>query len=192
MVGTRPPSLFKLRRTLCPPYTPRWLHFSARVAASRAIPDSNVKQPRGHASAFSRRFAPELLHASPSKLKRGRRECRVKASPMARLQQKKQAAVTTGSARSSGTPCAMVFTVCFALSPGTGLSCPRRFVDHPAKLSASVGAPGPHDFTVRLGVVRRRDTRAATPLRPSHPAANVRDDREAPLFKAAGRAEKCS
>jgi hypothetical protein len=30
----------------------------------------------------------------------GRRECRVMASPMARLQQKKQAAVTTGSAGS--------------------------------------------------------------------------------------------
>ena len=47
----------------------------------------------------------------------------------------------------------MVFTVCFVLSPGTGLSCPRRFVDHPAKLGASVGASGPHDLTVRdLGV----------------------------------------
>jgi hypothetical protein len=36
----------------------------------------------GYADAFSRReFAPELLRASPSKLKEGRRECRVKASP---------------------------------------------------------------------------------------------------------------
>jgi hypothetical protein len=94
--------------------------------------------------------------------------------------------------QTSGIPCAMVLTVYVVLSSGTGLSCPRRLVDHPAKLSASVGAPGPHAFTVRLGIVRRRDTRAATPLRPSHPAANVRDDREAPLFKAAGRAEKCS
>jgi hypothetical protein len=68
---------------------------------------------------------------------------------MARLQQKKQAAVTTGSAGSSDIPCAMALTVCFVLSPGTGLSCPRRFVDHPAKLGASVGASGPHDFTVR-------------------------------------------
>jgi hypothetical protein len=45
---------------------------------------------------------------------------------MARLQQEKQAAVTTGSARSSGIPCAMVLTVSFALSSGTGLSCPRH------------------------------------------------------------------
>jgi hypothetical protein len=46
------------------------------------------------------------------------------------------------------------FTAYIALSPGTGLSCPRRFVDHPAKLNASVGASGPHDFAVRSGVAR--------------------------------------
>jgi hypothetical protein len=37
---------------------------------------------------------------------------------MARLQNKKQAADTTGSAKSSGIPCAMVLTVSFVLSPG--------------------------------------------------------------------------
>jgi hypothetical protein len=31
----------------------------------------------------------------------------------------------------------------------TGLSCHHRLADHPAKLDASVGASGPHDFTVR-------------------------------------------
>ena len=50
--------------------------------------------------------------------------------------------------QTSGIPCAMALTVYVVLSPGTGLSCPRRLVDHPAKLSASVGAPGPHDFAV--------------------------------------------
>jgi len=48
------------------------------------------------------------------------------ASPMARLQQKKQAAVTTGSARSTGIPCAMVLTVSFGLSSVTMLGCHRR------------------------------------------------------------------
>jgi hypothetical protein len=38
---------------------------------------------------------------------------------MARLQQKKQAAVTTGLAGSTGIPCAMVLTVSFALSSVT-------------------------------------------------------------------------
>jgi hypothetical protein len=45
---------------------------------------------------------------------------------MARLQQKKLAAVTTGSAEKPGLPCAMVLTVSFVLSLGTGLSCPHR------------------------------------------------------------------
>jgi hypothetical protein len=62
------------------------------------------------------RRAPELLRRSPSKI-RGRRECRVMTSPMARLQQKKQAAVTTGSAGSTGIPCAMVYGLYRAL-PG--------------------------------------------------------------------------
>jgi hypothetical protein len=42
---------------------------------------------------------------------------------MARLQQKKQAAVTTGSAKSTGIPCAMVLTVSF------GLLCLRNLAE---------------------------------------------------------------
>jgi hypothetical protein len=49
---------------------------------------------------------------------------------MARQQTKKLAAVTTGSAESSGIPCAMVLTVSFALSLGTGLDCPHHQRDH--------------------------------------------------------------
>jgi hypothetical protein len=44
-------------------------------------------------------------------------------------------------------------------------------------LNASVGASGPHDFTVRF----KRSRQKHHP-RPSHPAPNVRDDREAPLL----------
>jgi hypothetical protein len=40
----------------------------------------------------------------------GRRECRMQAAPMARLQQKTQAAVTTGPAGTTGIPWAMVLT----------------------------------------------------------------------------------
>src|SRR5271169_1691718 len=58
--------------------------------------------------------------------------------------------VTTGSPVSPGLPCAMVLTASFALSPVTGLSCHRRLRgNNPAKLDASVGASGPHDFAVR-------------------------------------------
>src|ERR1700731_4327116 len=57
--------------------------------------------------------------------------------------------VTTVTPESPGIPRAMVLTVSFVLSPVTGLSCHRRLADTPAKLDASVGASGPHDFAVR-------------------------------------------
>ena len=45
------------------------------------------------------------------------------------------------------------------------------------ELDASVGASGPHDFAVREQRHSSRDV-----PRPSHPAPNVRDDRETPLW----------
>jgi hypothetical protein len=68
----------------------------------------------------------------------------------------------------------------YVISPGTGLSCPRhsRRNCFSRKLSASVGAPGPHDFAVRFSAAR-----LATPPRPPHPAPNVRDDRDTPLLR---------
>ena len=78
---------------------------------------------------------------------------------------------------SPGIPRAMVLTVSFALSPVIGLFCHRHLADTSAKLDASVEASGPHDFAVRGHVIRH-----VTLPRPSHPAPNVRDDREAPLL----------
>jgi hypothetical protein len=71
----------------------------------------------------------------------------------------------------------MVLTGSFVISPVTGLCCHRHQQNHFRQLDASVGASGPHDFAVRF----KRCTSAA-PKRPSHPAPNVRDDREAPLM----------
>jgi hypothetical protein len=45
---------------------------------------------------FPRRKSVRVMPPSCPSEDRGHRECRVMASPMARLQQKKQAAVTTG------------------------------------------------------------------------------------------------
>ena len=70
---------------------------------------------------------------------------------------------STGITRHSRTR--MVLTVSFVLSPGTGLSCPRRFAEDSTKLDASVGASGPHDFAVR-----RLARTSARRQRPSHPA----------------------
>jgi len=50
------------------------------------------------------------------------------------------------------------------------------------KLDISVGISGPYDFAVRSSGADKR---------PSHPAPHVRDDRETPLIKGAGRAENC-
>jgi hypothetical protein len=68
------------------------------------------------------------------------------------------------------------FTAYIALSPVTGLSCHRRLADNSAKLDASVGASGPHDFAVRENVIR-----LLTSPRPPHSLPYVRDDRETPL-----------
>src|SRR5689334_15435103 len=87
--------------------------------------------PVSHALAFSRRFVPELcIDREPSQ------EQRAQGMPGDGLahgppaNKKTQAAVTTGLAKSSGIPRAMVLTASFALSPGTGLSCPRHRRDH--------------------------------------------------------------
>jgi hypothetical protein len=76
-----------------------------------------------------------------------------------RLCNKKSTGVSNqGHTASTGIPCAMVLTVSFVLFPGTGPFCPR----HPQgarcalqELSASVGAPEPHDFAVRESIIRR-------------------------------------
>jgi hypothetical protein len=77
----------------------------------------------------------------------------------------------------------MVLTVSFALSPVTGLVCHRRSREkNPRKLDASVGASGPHDFTVRVSIIRLHARARLTLPRPPHPAPNVRDDHDTPLY----------
>jgi len=73
----------------------------------------------------------------------------------------------------------MVLTVSFALSPGTGLSCPRRRAKPGfAQLDTSVGVSGPHDFAVRVGTGRLMRTRAPRRHRVHRiPRSTYRDDR---------------
>jgi hypothetical protein len=92
--------------------------------------------------------------------------------------------VATGPPVSPSIPCAMVLTAYFVFSPVTGLSCHRRLRSCLHRLGTSVGVSGPHDFAVRGNITRRGSpSRALTLPRPSHPAPNVRDDREAPLLR---------
>ena len=157
------------------------------MTVERAVFQFHISNSSRHAIAFPRRIAPELCEAAAlRKESRGRRECRVKASPMARLQQRKQAAVTTGSARSSGIPCAMVLTLIRAL-PGDRLDCPRLRQRAKARCAGRQhrGARTTR-LHVRVEVVRRHDLRSrCNPIRPSHPASRVVTiARNAPLGEA--------
>ena len=69
----------------------------------------------------------------------------------------------------------MVLTVSFVLSLVTGLVCHHRRRSLPRQLDASVGASGPHDFSVRFSTVRYRRFHVHRIL------TRVRDDREPPL-----------
>jgi hypothetical protein len=104
---------------------------------------------------------------------------------MARLQQKMQAAGTTGLAATSGLPRAMALRLIRDLlgAPGFLATITSAMREHHRQLGISVGMPGPHDFAVRIVLfVGARRTHAATTTRPPHPIPNVRDDRETPLL----------
>jgi hypothetical protein len=96
-------------------------------------------------------------------------------------------------AATNGIPRAMVLTVSFVISPVSmtpespspadrSVSGPPGPTSRISRLGTSQGVPGPHDFAVRADVVR-----LTTSSRPSHPALNVRDDRETPLIEAGRR-----
>src|ERR1700733_9303315 len=86
---------------------------------------------------------------------------------------------TAEAPETSGIPHAMVLTAytCSPRGPGSFAPVTSQIVS--AKLSASIGAPGPHDFAVRFKRVRLTHHQ-----RPPHPALYVRDDRETPLGRA--------
>jgi hypothetical protein len=124
-----------------------------------------------------------VQEACPSE-NRGRRESRVRRShPQPRVEMKKPhehshhrfAGFTQPSLHNG-------FNVYSVLSPVTGLFCHRHRRNCFRRLNASVGAPGPHGFSVRNNAAR-----LAPPSRPLHPAPNVRDDRDTPLLVRAGR-----
>jgi len=135
--------------------------------------------------ALGARFAPEFCGTHVPPVDRGRREGRVPAAPAAPVRKKCTGKEPQVEAEASGLPCAMVYGL-YVLSPGTGLSCPRRSLgcsrEPLSELDLSVGRPGPHDFTVRALPGRLAQRLRPGHSRPSHPASNVRDDREAPLM----------
>ena len=98
------------------------------------------------------RGASRPSHASNMSLLkcRGRRECRVKASPMARLL-KNAGGRYHRWCRSTGIPCATGLRLLRDLlgAPGLLATVIRVMHQHQRELDLSVGRPGPRDLTVR-------------------------------------------
>src|SRR5689334_452576 len=82
----------------------------------------------------------------------------------------------------------MVLTLIARSPREPGLIAPVTAQLVTARLDLSVGRPGPHAFASASAPFVRTKTSRASPMRPSHPALNVRDDREAPLFIERGTA----
>src|SRR5436190_16787082 len=80
----------------------------------------------------------------------------------------------------------MVLTVSFALSPVTGRCCHCRQQVTTCQLDASVGASGPHDFTVRLSVRSSGDTLASTASRSAFVTIAIRPsgERDGAVYKS--------
>ena len=107
--------------------------------------------------------------------------------PQPCVQNKKHASiVTTVTPEMSGIPRAMVLRFPSYSSRRSGflVSVVGAMRKHCCRLDASVEASEPHDFAVRF-----RRVRLARQKRPSHPAPNVRDDRDTPLLKRRGMCE---
>src|SRR5260221_13926890 len=105
----------------------------------------------------------------------------MRVAPEAACATKSTRVSNQGHTASAGIPCTMVLTVSFVLSPVTGLFCHRHFAGHVPRTLAP--ASGRQDHTtspsVAASFVRVLFPRLTLP-RPSHPAPNVRDDRERP------------
>jgi hypothetical protein len=81
---------------------------------------------------------------------------------------RKNAHEHTGSAETLRPSLRSGFTAYFALSLATGLSCHHHSRGlYPQELDTSVGVSGPHDFAVRVSVVRLATHPASTASRPA-------------------------
>ena len=120
-------------------------------------------------------------------LKRGRREDRVHAAPAVSCAMCIKRRRTRAYRLSGGSPAfpAQWLYDLYVLSLMTGLSCHHRPQEALAsqELDASVGASGPHDFTVRISVARPREKTRDDASRPPHSRPNVRDDGRRPLYR---------
>jgi hypothetical protein len=142
------------------------------------------KRPSTRLRVLARNFARALHHHHPLQ------ERRAQGRPGGRCTRGRRAKIICASAMTTGTggdhtglPCAVVYGL-YALSPVNHPVCHRRPRDALgiiANLAPDLGAPGPHDFAVRVSAARQ-----TAPSRPLHPRLTSRDDRDTPLRKRGG------
>jgi hypothetical protein len=136
-----------------------------------------------HDVAISRRVSrPRSAGRSALLRLRGRRECRALASPMARLRKKAGGSHRRVSRDIPAFPAQWLERLIRDF-PGDRLDCPRRLR---ARRTASLTpAPGGQDHTTSPCVSGRSSAHKVrcNPPRPPHPALNVRDDRDTPLYR---------
>src|SRR5437667_47252 len=110
--------------------------------------------------AISRRdFARAIINSSPHPRNRGCRECRVHAAPAVSCAKNVHygAHEHTGERKHSDIPCAMALRLISRSPRWSGLVVTVTLEKLASQeLSASIAAPGPHDFAVRFGVFARR------------------------------------
>ena len=174
-------------RWLCPPYGSRFKYQTAKIVIARSGATKQSRVPSTTLDCFASlamtgtyvrdlaaRFRPSYYKfvASPSKQ-------RAQGMPGARCTRglvcKKLHIWRTRAYRAAEAvrhPLRNGFTAYFVLSPVSGLFCHRRRQHTCCRLSASIAAPGPHDFAVRPGVSSGVEKRL-TPKRPPHPAPHV-------------------
>jgi len=152
-----------------------------RSALARVSKDGPRKERRQHFS-FPRRMASEFCYPFRPRNIGGRREDRVTAAPMAPVREEKHGAGTTGTSRINRPSLRNGSTAytCSPRWPGFVVTVISRSF---CWFNASLGAPGPHDFAVRIMLLVRQYAAsiASRCLRPWR-------SRYAPLVEA-GRAD---
>jgi len=116
----------------------------------------------------------------------GKAGCPLHPQPSARKMKAHQHSHHRFNRISPAFPARVVLTVSFVLSPVTWPFCHRRRRDakHRRQLDTCLGVSGPHDFAVRLKLIRLLSQDVHRIPRPT-----FRDDGEAPLLSGAGRGD---
>ena len=162
----------------------------SELNASRGQPtmiQTDIKSTRTHSQSRSRGAnTPEFCSIVGLPKTEGAGNAGAQQHPQPRMQKKAYELVTTGTPKQSGIPCTIALRLIARSPRRPGFDCLRRLADYrPQNLTPASGGQDHTPLPSASGVARQ-----PTSKRPSHPAPNVRDDREAPLSVGAGREEK--